>query len=284
MNSDLSQERLARPVFECPMCVSSHEVRPSRCWACGALLTFADLDAFFEPRVPRRAALLADGRASGRPIGGARCPDRPRMVEAVGRLELQAKQLGQPSNLWLLALAHMNLQHFRRALQSLRSASELSPEDFALRGLVQDLAQRLGGSSGAERAGDQVLAAHSLAGRRVLLVDDSPTVRKVLAFTLEYLGLEVLVASGGIEGLAQVRQQAPDLVLLDLQMPDLSGYQVCRLLKQDERTREIPVVMLTGRGSRCDRERSLEVGASAHITKPAAPAILLDTLQRCLLD
>jgi two-component system, OmpR family, phosphate regulon response regulator PhoB len=102
----------------------------------------------------------------------------------------------------------------------------------------------------------------------VLLVDDEPDLLSLLEFNLRAAGFETAVVTTGEQALAHARRRVPDLVLLDLMLPDVSGTEVCRQLKADERTRHVPVVMLTARGGEVDRVVGLEVGADDYVTKP----------------
>ncbi len=102
----------------------------------------------------------------------------------------------------------------------------------------------------------------------VLLVDDERDLLSLVEFNLRSAGFETLVASSGEQALAQVRRRVPDLVVLDLMLPDLPGTEVCRQLKADPRTRHVPVLMLTAKGEEVDRVVGFEVGADDYVTKP----------------
>jgi DNA-binding response OmpR family regulator len=101
--------------------------------------------------------------------------------------------------------------------------------------------------------------------RAVLVVDDEPTLRETLAEALEAEGLEVMTAADGREALERFRARTPDLVLLDLMLPGLSGIEVCRIMRRES---SVPIVMLTARDSEIDKVVGLEVGADDYVTKP----------------
>ncbi|OGF05521.1 MAG: hypothetical protein A2W00_01650 [Candidatus Eisenbacteria bacterium RBG_16_71_46] len=103
---------------------------------------------------------------------------------------------------------------------------------------------------------------------RILIVDDEADLVAVLRFGLEIEGFEVLDAGDGEDGLRLAREQRPDLMLLDLMLPKLDGYQVCRALKFDVRYKAMPIFILSARSGDQDRRLARDMGADAFITKP----------------
>jgi len=103
---------------------------------------------------------------------------------------------------------------------------------------------------------------------KILVVDDEADLVETIRFSLELEGYNVLVATNGEEGLNLARQEKPDLILLDLMLPKLDGYKVCRLLKFDERYKHIPILMLTAKTQEKDKILGKETGANEYITKP----------------
>lgn len=102
----------------------------------------------------------------------------------------------------------------------------------------------------------------------VLLVEDEPSQREVLAYNLEAEGFRVIPAANGEEALMLVREEQPDLVLLDWMLPNVSGIEVCRQLKGSPGTRSLPILMLSARSEEVDRVRGLETGADDYVVKP----------------
>ncbi|HYD41138.1 MAG TPA: response regulator [Anaeromyxobacter sp.] len=102
----------------------------------------------------------------------------------------------------------------------------------------------------------------------VLLVDDERDLLSLLDFNLRAAGFETLLATTGEQALSQLRRRMPDLVLLDVMLPDVSGTEICRQIKGDPRTRHLPVVMLTAKGEEVDRVVGFELGADDYVTKP----------------
>jgi CheY-like chemotaxis protein len=115
---------------------------------------------------------------------------------------------------------------------------------------------------------------------RVLVIDDEPDVLLLCRLNLEHAGHEVLGALEAAEGLALARETRPDVVVLDLMLPAMDGYQVLAALQQDAATRDLPVVILTAKAQMKDRMRCWEDGASDFVTKPFPPEQLLDSLDR----
>ncbi len=102
----------------------------------------------------------------------------------------------------------------------------------------------------------------------VLLCDDERDLLSVLDFNLRAAGFETILATRGEEALLALKRRVPDLVLLDLMLPDLPGTEICRRIKSDPRTRHVPVVMLTAKGEEVDRVVGFELGADDYVTKP----------------
>lgn len=103
---------------------------------------------------------------------------------------------------------------------------------------------------------------------RVLVVDDEPDLIRILEFGLRAAGYQVEIAVDGQEGLKKAREIRPDIILLDLMLPKLDGYKVCRLLKFDERYRHIPIIILSARTQEGDQALAKEMGANRFVTKP----------------
>ncbi len=118
--------------------------------------------------------------------------------------------------------------------------------------------------------------------RLVLSIDDDPDIRTLLAATLEAEGVCVHSVASGPEGIAAFDELEPDLVLLDVMMPDMDGYQVCAELQKRERAETTPVVFLTARGSDHDRQRAFACGAVAHLTKPFDRDTLVSAVRKHL--
>lgn len=116
----------------------------------------------------------------------------------------------------------------------------------------------------------------------VLLVEDSATQREMISGFLKERGLKVTIARDGIEALEKVEANRPDLVLLDIVMPRMNGFEFCRRLKSNPKTNQIPVVMCSSKSEQFDRYWGLKQGADAYIAKPFHPSELVNTLKNLL--
>ena len=119
--------------------------------------------------------------------------------------------------------------------------------------------------------------------RRVLCIEDEPEMIDLLRLILERKGFEVMGAVGGQEGLDTVRREKPDLVLLDLMMPDVDGWEVYRQMKADDELKSIPVVVVTAKAQSIDKVLGLHIAkVDDYVTKPFGPTDLLDSVDRVL--
>jgi len=108
-------------------------------------------------------------------------------------------------------------------------------------------------------------------GYKILVAEDEADIRGLIVFSLQYAGFQVIEASNGKEAVDKATVEIPDLVLLDVRMPRMTGYEACRVLKAQETTRRIPVVFLSARGQESEIKQGLELGAEEYILKPFAP-------------
>jgi two-component system phosphate regulon response regulator PhoB len=109
----------------------------------------------------------------------------------------------------------------------------------------------------------------------VLIVEDDEDILALLEYNFQNAGFEVTVARDGLEALNKLRRQQPDLVLLDIMLPGADGFEVCKSIKRDPKTAQVPVIMLTARGEEVDRIVGLELGADDYVVKPFSPRELI---------
>ncbi|MEY2984646.1 MAG: hypothetical protein RLZZ568_1263 [Cyanobacteriota bacterium] len=118
----------------------------------------------------------------------------------------------------------------------------------------------------------------------VLLVEDSLSQREMIAEILKEHGWTVSIACDGVEALEQLQHSRPDLVVLDIVMPRMNGYEVCRRIKSDPKTKNVPVIMCSIKGEEFDRFWGMRQGADAYIAKPFSPTTLIGTINQLLSD
>jgi len=117
---------------------------------------------------------------------------------------------------------------------------------------------------------------------KILVVDDEVYILHILDFSLSAEGFEVITANNGELAIEKARQEKPNLIVLDIMMPVLDGYETCRRLKRDAETKNIPVVLLTAKGRDIDKRLGYEVGAVDYIVKPFSPNRLIGRIQEIL--
>ena len=117
---------------------------------------------------------------------------------------------------------------------------------------------------------------------KILIADDERDIRDLVAFTLRFAGYEVLTTRNGEEAVQAVLEDAPDLILLDVRMPRMTGYEACRLIKEQPGTQDIPIVFLSAKGQEAEVNAGLQLGAMEHIVKPFSPDDLLTRVKAIL--
>ncbi len=118
--------------------------------------------------------------------------------------------------------------------------------------------------------------------RKIVLAEDEPQIARLIEFKLKKEGYDVTWKENGEEALKAIKADKPDLILLDIMMPVMDGYEVLRRLKEDENLGDIPVIMLTARAQEKDVVKGIDLGAEDYITKPFHPAELLARVKRIL--
>jgi DNA-binding response OmpR family regulator len=119
---------------------------------------------------------------------------------------------------------------------------------------------------------------------RILIAEDERDIRDLISFTLSFAGHEVIATANGEEACEKARELLPDLILLDVRMPRMTGYEACEKIKSDETTRHIPVVFLSAKGQEKEVQTGIEVGAIEYILKPFAPDQLTERMNAILAD
>ncbi|MAX81263.1 MAG: response regulator [Crocinitomicaceae bacterium] len=120
--------------------------------------------------------------------------------------------------------------------------------------------------------------------KKVLIVDDEPNIIMSLDFLIRKEGYELFMARNGAEAMEQVEKHLPDLIILDIMMPDIDGYEVCRQIKNNEKTAHIKIVFLSAKSKQSDVQKGLHLGADKYITKPFSTKFLMKEINAIIND
>ena len=118
--------------------------------------------------------------------------------------------------------------------------------------------------------------------KKILVVDDEADLVEMVAMRLEASNFEVIKAYDGSMGLDMARNELPDLIVLDLMLPKIDGYKICRMLKFDEKYKHIPIILFTAKAQDTDKKLGADVGADAYVTKPFESNVLLSKIEQLL--
>ncbi|MGE3467412.1 MAG: response regulator [Pyrinomonadaceae bacterium] len=241
----------------CPFCGVSNDQQEFECGSCLSTLTLSDLEGLF-----------ANHRA-----------DREVVQGAVAQMEadLETREFNE-SDFVVLGLGHFNLGHAEAGLKYLQAAARVDPNNVILSGQVNAIAIRLD-----ELRRQNELHPAKAVGKTILVVDDSPTVRKLISGKLEKSGHVVVCASDGVEALERLETELPDLVLLDITMPRMDGYEVCKQIRANPDAKDLPVVMISGKDGFFDKVRGRMAGTTGYVTKPFGPETLMKALETYLI-
>jgi DNA-binding response OmpR family regulator len=117
---------------------------------------------------------------------------------------------------------------------------------------------------------------------KILIAEDERDIRDLITFTLRFAGYEVVAASNGEEAVTQALQETPDLILLDVRMPRMTGYEACAKIKENKKTQDIPIMFLSAKGQETEIQAGLNAGAVEYLLKPFAPDQLTARIQAVL--
>ena len=245
----------SRTQWLCPLCMGTHPTPVRQCSSCGSITNLDRMDSFFE-----------DLDVNTEMVG-----------EALNLLKSKQDGAARYEDHYRLGLAYLNLGKHRWALKELCAAAELKPDNQSVGNAVAELRRHLADDSVEPPIFTEPAQAPKA---KIMVVDDSSTVRKLVSLTLERHGYQVISASSGIQALARINETIPDLIFLDIKMPNLDGYQICKIIKENEPTKNIPVIMLSGQDGFFNRVRGRRVGAEEYITKPFESSTLLQALEK----
>jgi CheY-like chemotaxis protein len=245
--------------YSCPFCKHSNEISSSICGGCGSALGFSDLDSIL---------------------------NNQNVVSDLVYLSIQSMELDKLDGIFsgndfmMLGLAYLNVKDMDNARENLKVSLQINPINVSFAHILDEIENRtkkLEDKQGADSVDE--LDEIDENRRTIMVVDDSPTVRKLISSKLERHGHTVVSAVDGMDALAKINEIVPDLILLDITMPRLDGYQVCKLIKNNDATKGIPIVMISGKDGFFDKVRGKMAGSSGFISKPFGPEILMKTLE-----
>jgi len=118
--------------------------------------------------------------------------------------------------------------------------------------------------------------------KKILVVEDDPSALRLIQYTLQYEGYEVLTATNGLAGLKKAQNEEPDLVILDVMLPGMDGFEICHRLRGEPQTADLPILMLSAKAQEADKITGLKVGADDYVTKPADTAEIIRRVERLL--
>ncbi len=241
----------------CPYCSANNDPQAFECTSCQATLTLSDIES-----------LMSNSRAN-----------REVIQEAVTQMEAEwnLRECSE-TELTALGIGYFNLHNYESGLKFLQEASRLNPNNVILSGQVNAIAIRIEETRRQEEVHDAMPK-----GKTILVVDDSPTVRKLISGKLEKSGHNVVCAVDGVDALERMAESRPDLVLLDITMPRMDGYEVCKQIRANPESKDIPVVMISGKDGFFDKVRGRLAGTTGYVTKPFGPETLMKALETYLL-
>jgi len=118
--------------------------------------------------------------------------------------------------------------------------------------------------------------------KKVLIIEDDPSFSRAVSHIVEKEGYSVITASNGITGLRMAKEDKPDLLILDVMLPGVDGFEICSRLRNEPQTTKLPIIMLSAKGQEADKTTGLKVGADVYLTKPVDRAVLLEKLTSLL--
>jgi DNA-binding response OmpR family regulator len=118
--------------------------------------------------------------------------------------------------------------------------------------------------------------------KKILVIEDDPATSRLVDYSLRHEGYQVITASNGLEGVRKALSEAPDLVILDVMLPGMDGFEICHRLRSEPTTANLPILMFSAKAQEIDKETGIKVGADDYLTKPAAPAEIVSRVEKLL--
>lgn len=241
----------------CPFCSAGNDASVFECASCHAAVSLSDIEA-----------ILSNTQAN-----------RETIQNAVIKMEAEwnLREFDE-RELTMLGIGHLNLRSYDEGLKYLNEALRLAPNNVILSGQINTIAIRRDEMRRQNEMHDGMIK-----GKTVLVVDDSATVRKLISSKLEKAGHNVACAVDGVEALAMITENLPDMVFLDISMPRMDGYEVCKQIRANPASKHLPVVMISGKDGFFDKVRGRMAGTTDYITKPFGPDTLMKAIETHLV-
>ena len=119
-------------------------------------------------------------------------------------------------------------------------------------------------------------------GKKILVIEDDPATLRLVDYSLKQEGYEIITASNGLEGIRKARGESPDLVILDVMLPGMDGFEICYRLRSEPTTAKLPILMFSAKAQEIDKDTGIKVGADDYLTKPSAPADIINRVEKLL--
>jgi two-component system alkaline phosphatase synthesis response regulator PhoP len=120
--------------------------------------------------------------------------------------------------------------------------------------------------------------------KKILVIEDDPATSRLVDYSLRHEGYQVITASNGLEGIRKALKESPDLVILDVMLPGMDGFEICHRLRSEPATARLPILMFSAKAQEIDKNTGLKVGADDYLSKPAAPADILNHIEKLLAE
>jgi twitching motility two-component system response regulator PilG len=250
----MEKQNAAQSTWKCPLDTTSSVKQTEQCAHCKVNLSFNDADGFLNNQE-------------------FQCPQIRELAQHIEQQGVSEQDFNRHAN---LAVIYLNLREFEKAFQHLKVLQRIRPNDRDLMVRISELMKRLRDAYKPPRPA----AVEEVAKGTILVVDDSATVRKVVSILLQKEHFKVICATDGMDALTVLNDQTPDLIFLDITMPRIDGYTLCKLIRGDEKTKNIPVIMLSGKDGFFDKVRGRMSGSTDHISKPFKSSTLIQAVEK----
>ncbi|OGN97277.1 MAG: hypothetical protein A2Y89_06890 [Chloroflexi bacterium RBG_13_51_18] len=119
-------------------------------------------------------------------------------------------------------------------------------------------------------------------GKKILIIEDDPATQRLVDYSLKQEGYQIITASNGLEGIRKALGEAPDLIILDVMLPGMDGFEICYRLRSDPSTAKMPILMFSAKAQEIDKDTGIKVGADDYLTKPSAPSDIVNRVEKLL--